>query len=136
MNAPALVWREEDYSHFADSNGFVYEATPEGYLYIIYPNGGGTSCPLDSVSIEGAKEEAQLHALAISSAVQSECAWVKCAERLPEIATPVLISRIFTSPEVSRDTQPHIDCRYDTGFTYKVVTHWMPLPAPPIQEEK
>ena len=61
--------------------------------------------------------------------------WVKCSERMPETYTKVLVL-----VEVGNDSKQHIfvDELYEStkyGMTWQnndnLVTHWMPLPAPP-----
>ena len=63
--------------------------------------------------------------------------WVKCSERLPETYTKVLVL-----VEVGNDSKQHIfvDELYEStkyGMTWQnndnLVTHWMPLPAPPME---
>ena len=57
--------------------------------------------------------------------------WVKCSERMPELNVPVL---------VHTGSGMRIDKAYDFGDgvsfyedLYGDVTHWMPLPAPPME---
>ena len=59
--------------------------------------------------------------------------WVKCSERMPEIDVPVL---------VHTGNGMDIDHTYDFGDgvsfyddLYGEFTHWMPLPAPPVEVE-
>ena len=59
--------------------------------------------------------------------------WVKCSERMPEIDVPVL---------VHTGNGMGIDHTYDFGDgvsfyddLYGEFTHWMPLPAPPLEVE-
>ena len=60
--------------------------------------------------------------------------WVKCSERMPEINVPVL---------VHTGNGMDIDHTYDFGDgvsfyddLYGEFTHWMPLPAPPVEVER
>ena len=60
--------------------------------------------------------------------------WVKCSERMPELNVPVL---------VHTGSGMRIDKAYDFGDgvsfyedLYGDVTHWMPLPAPPVEVEQ
>ena len=60
--------------------------------------------------------------------------WVKCSERMPEIDVPVL---------VHTGNGMDIDHTYDFGDgvsfyddLYGEFTHWMPLPAPPVEVEQ
>ena len=60
--------------------------------------------------------------------------WVKCSERMPEIDVPVL---------VHTGNGMDIDHTYDFGDgvsfyddLYGEFTHWMPLPAPPLEVER
>ena len=63
--------------------------------------------------------------------------WVKCSERMPETYTKVLVL-----VEVGNDSKQHIfvDELYEStkyGMTWQnndnLVTHWMPLPTPPME---
>ncbi len=60
--------------------------------------------------------------------------WVKCSERMPELDVPVL---------VHTGNGMDIDHTYDFGDglcfyddNYGRATHWMPLPAPPVEVVK
>ena len=66
--------------------------------------------------------------------------WVKCSERMPETYTKVLVL-----VEVGNDSKQHIfvDELYEStkyGMTWQnndnLVTHWMPLPTPPLEVER
>ncbi len=66
--------------------------------------------------------------------------WVKCSERMPETYTKVLVL-----VEVGNDSKQHIfvDELYEStkyGMLWQnndnLVTHWMPLPAPPLEVER
>jgi hypothetical protein len=74
VNTP-LTWHTSNSVEKAeDKNGFVYEYKTVGIerfdLYVTYPNNGGTSCPISRLTIEGCKEEAQLLADAITTAIE------------------------------------------------------------------
>ena len=65
--------------------------------------------------------------------------WIPCSERLPEDGERILICVHLASHEsVQLDT-----CIEDGGYMYldsgysfgKEVTHWMPLPTPPKEED-
>ena len=58
--------------------------------------------------------------------------WIPVSERLPEAFVPVLLYCADGYSDVSMRTES------DTGdivFAYSDVTHWMPLPEPPMEAE-
>ncbi|WP_261118954.1 DUF551 domain-containing protein [Serratia ficaria] len=71
--------------------------------------------------------------------------WIKCSERMPEPETPVLIMNngVIRIGEVRWDSPSHEESyqafKYwddpnDDGQPWEVfdITHWMPLPKPPV----
>ena len=57
--------------------------------------------------------------------------WVKCSERMPELGVPVLVIGGSTAwVDKAYDSDDGISFYEDN---YGKATHWMPLPAPPME---
>lgn len=60
--------------------------------------------------------------------------WISVKDRLPEIRTPVLVAygvRIFIAIIQSHNKRFTEISTWEDGF-HELITHWMPLPEPPI----
>lgn len=67
---------------------------------------------------------------------EPQSAWIPCNERLPKCKEPVLICIYNSEMVVATLDDDKIGFSTDDTWTHrKYVTHWMPLPEPPKEEE-
>jgi hypothetical protein len=67
--------------------------------------------------------------------------WISVEERLPELYTSVLVYKIslnkmvnyMTIDHIAEDGDGELVWNGDKSWKY-VITHWMPLPEPPVEE--
>lgn len=70
------------------------------------------------------------------AALREQPRWISVEERLPEEAVRVLVRLSGIKPPIGfprMDTDRVVDGRWMRWFD--LVTHWMPLPEPPTEEE-
>lgn len=98
-------------------------------------HGDGPYAPKSSAAWCDAVESVALDLLAKLDTVEArEPKWIPCSERMPDKDGEYLVW-------ISNDTdnadgiylELRIYQRYWEGFDESVVTHWMPLPAPPTE---
>jgi len=77
---------------------------------------------------------------AIEELVDAVPHWISVEERLPESGERVLIMfKPFEDDEnisIGWLTKSGFDCYDDSVYFFRSVTHWMPLPEPPKEENK
>lgn len=64
--------------------------------------------------------------------------WISVKERLPEAYKSVLVYIRNASGEAGYDITFYCDHLYDTGNRWYLpvnITHWMPLPEPPKEDD-
>jgi len=99
---------------------------------------GCDECPADCENHEGDifKDAAD----AIEELVDAVPHWISVEERLPESGERVLIMfKPFEDDEnisIGWLTKSGFDCYDDSVYFFRSVTHWMPLPEPPKEENK
>ena len=69
-----------------------------------------------------------------SQALSLKAAWIKCADKMPELGVPVLVIGGSTAwVDKAYDSDDGVSFYEDN---YGRVTHWMPLPATPVEVEQ
>lgn len=94
-------------------------------------------------SIHGGDEEFDSYRkraidIAIKELEKPEERWIPVSERLPENGSDILVycddgeeSRIVAC---NYDNGVWFDCVFNTVMVFKHITHWMPLPEPPVMD--
>lgn len=57
--------------------------------------------------------------------------WIKCSERMPELGATVLV---YMDEPIHSATDYAVATYDKYGFSRSKVTHWMPMPEPPIAD--
>lgn len=93
----------------------------------------------DDCCFPDCKEELQLDALAYIKQLESKVPrWISVEERLPEKYTPVVIAYKDRWGDMDSGLGVLCDSGEWVGYGMAIepgsVTHWMPLPEPPVEE--
>ena len=59
--------------------------------------------------------------------------WIKCGEKMPENNTRVIVCDQYDS--ISMQTYINDKYKWDGMHSDAIVTHWMPLPEPPVKHD-
>ena len=75
---------------------------------------------------------------AIEETLKAERRWIPVSERIPEDGSDILVycddgeeTRIVAC---NYDNGVWFDCVFNTVMVFKNITHWMPLPKPPMMD--